>query len=83
MDKTEQPTQPRYRGKGVKDAMLHINVRLPKDVVDHFKEFPSYTKEMRRVLEAHVKEAEREVARKVAINQQRWQDILAEENDDE
>ena len=83
MDKTEQHTQPRYRGKGVKDAMLHINVRLPKDVVAHFKEFPSYTKEMRRVLEAHVKEAEREVARKVAINQQRWQDILAEENDDE
>jgi len=83
LDKTEQHTQPRYRGKGVKDAMLHINVRLPKDVVDHFKEFPSYTKEMRRVLEAHVKEAEREVARKVAINQQRWQDILAEENDDE
>ena len=83
MDKTEQHTQPRYRGKGVKDAMLHINVRLPKDVVDHFKEFPSYTKEMRRVLEAHVKVAEREVARKVAINQQRWQDILAEENDDE
>ena len=83
MDKTEQHTQPRYRGKGVKDAMLHINVRLPKDVVEHFKEFPSYTKEMRRVLEAHVKEAEREVARKVAINQQRWQDILAEENDDE
>jgi NAD kinase len=63
--------------------MLHINVRLPKDVVDHFKEFPSYTKEMRRVLEAHVKEAEREVARKVAINQQRWQDILAEENEGE
>jgi len=83
LDKTEQHTQPRYRGKGVKDAMLHINVRLPKDVVDHFKEFPSYTKEMRRVLETHVKRAERERATEVALNQQRWQDILAEENEGE
>ena len=44
----------RSRGKGVKDAMVHVNVRLPKKIVDHFKRFPSYTKEIRRVLEEHV-----------------------------
>jgi hypothetical protein len=73
----------RYRGKGAKDAMLHINVRLPQYVVDHFKRFPSYTKEIRSVLEMYVKEVEETEATQVALNQQRWQDILAEENDDE
>ena len=73
----------RYRGKGAKDAMLHINVRLPQYVVDHFKRFPSYTKEIRSVLETYVKEVEETEATQVALNQQRWQDILAEENNDE
>ena len=73
----------RYRGKGAKDAMLHINVRLPQYVVDHFKRFPSYTKEIRSVLEMYVKEAEEIGATHVALDQQRWQDILAEENNDE
>ena len=71
------------RGKGVKPAMIHINVRLPKYVVDYFKEFPSYTTEMRRVLEEHVNNADTERATQVALDPQRWQDILAEENDDE
>ena len=32
-------------------AMLHVNVRLPKDVVMYFKkEYPEYTKAMRDVL---------------------------------
>ena len=65
----------KYRGKGVKPAMLHINVRLPQEVVDHFRTFPNYTKEMRRVLKEHVTKA--------IPSQQRWQDILAEENDNE
>jgi|TARA_Y100000034_G_C6841239_1_gene380652 hypothetical protein len=60
--------------------MLHVNVRLPQYVVDHFKEYPGYTREIRRVLETHVKETE---ATQVALHQQRWQDILAEENEDE
>jgi len=51
--------------------------------VDYFKEFPSYTKEMRRVLEEHVNKADNEGATRVALDQQRWQDIMAEENDDE
>ena len=78
MEKTK-----RYRGKGVKPARVHINVRLPQYVVDHFKRFPSYTKEIRSVLEMYVKEAEEIGATHVALDQQRWQDILAEENDDE
>ena len=45
------------RGKGIKPAMVHINVRLPKHVVDYFKLYTSYTGEMRRVLEKHVEES--------------------------
>lgn len=34
-----------------KVAMLHVNVRLPVEVVDYFKrEYPEYTKAMRDVL---------------------------------
>jgi hypothetical protein len=72
-------TTNKSRGKGVKPSMLHTNVRLPKYVVDYFKEFPSYTKEMRRVLEEHVNQADKEGATQVALDQQRWQDILAED----
>jgi len=67
------------RGKGVKPAMLHVNVRLPQYVLDYFKEFPSYTKEMRRVLEEHVNKADKEGATQVALDQPRWQDILADD----
>lgn len=42
------------RGKGIKPAMVHINVRLPEHVVDYFKLYTSYTGEMRSVLEKHV-----------------------------
>ena len=69
----------RHRGKGVKPAMIHINMRLPQYVVDYLKEFPSYTKEMRKVLEEHVNQADKEGATRVALDQQRWQDILAED----
>lgn len=76
-------TTRRSRGKGVKPSMLHTNVRLPEYVVSYFKEFPSYTKEIRRVLEEHVTQVDNEGATRVALDQQRWQDIMAEENDDE
>ena len=76
-------TTKRRRGKGVKPARVHINVRLPQYVVDHFKKFPNYTKEIRNVLETHVKEVEETETTQVALDQQRWQDILAEENDNE
>ena len=67
------------RGKGVKPSMIHTNVRLPQYVLDYFKEFPSYTKEIRKVLEEHVNQADKEGATQVALDQQRWQDILAED----
>lgn len=76
-------TTRRSRGKGVKPSMLHTNVRLPEYVVSYFKEFPSYTKEIRRVLEEHVTQVDNEGATRVALDQQRWQDILAEESDDD
>lgn len=51
-------SQTRVRGKGVKPAMVHTNVRLPEYVVDYFKNnYPNYTAEIRRVLETHVDNA--------------------------
>jgi len=44
------------RGKGKKPALVHVNVRLPIDVLDYYKQFPSYTIKMREVLEKHAKE---------------------------
>lgn len=45
----------KLRGKGVKPAMAHINLRIPKDVLDYYKTtFPQYTQRMRDIL---VKEA--------------------------
>ena len=34
--------------------MTHINLRLPQYVVDYFRQYSSYTKAMRDVLEQHV-----------------------------
>ena len=44
------------RGKGKKPALIHVNLRIPMEVLDYYKEFPSYTIKMREVLEKHVKE---------------------------
>lgn len=40
----------RTRGKAVRPAMVHVNVRLPEEVLAFFKQYPSYTKMMRTVL---------------------------------
>jgi hypothetical protein len=71
------------RGKGVKPAMVLTNIRLPRPVVDYFKEFPNFSVEIRKVLTAHVEREDSHAVQQTAINQQRWQDILAEENEDE
>jgi len=42
------------RGKGKKPALIHVNLRIPMEVLDYYKEFPSYTIKMREVLEKHV-----------------------------
>lgn len=44
----------RRRGKQKEPTLVHVNMRLPQYVVDHFKSLPSYTQEMRRVLTEHV-----------------------------
>ena len=70
------------RGKGVKPAMVLTTIRLPKQVVEYFKEFTNFSVEIRKVLTAHVERDDSHIVKQTAINQQRWQDILAEENDD-
>tara|TARA_R110000822_G_scaffold38279_5_gene106296 strand:+ start:1207 stop:1380 length:174 start_codon:yes stop_codon:yes gene_type:complete len=33
-----------------KEAMVHLTLRLPKYVVDHYKQYPSHTRAMRNAL---------------------------------
>ena len=66
MNLTTEPIK--YRGKQKAPTLVHINVRLPQYVVDHFKSHSNYTQEIRRVLTEHVD--------KVGI-------LPLEENDDE
>lgn len=37
------------------DRLIHVSLRLPKDVVDFFRLSPRYTGEMRRVLERYAR----------------------------
>ena len=62
-----------------KIPLVHINLRLPEYVVEHFKQFPSYTKEIREALEDYVREAQDAGATQVPLDPQRWHDIVAEE----
>ena len=38
------------RGKGKRQAMAHVNLRLPEDVLDYYKQYPNYTQMIREVL---------------------------------
>jgi hypothetical protein len=38
------------RSKDERRVMVHINVRLPEDVVEFYKQYPNYTRAMRDVL---------------------------------
>jgi hypothetical protein len=38
------------RGKQKIPAMVHVNVRLPQEVLDYYKQWPNYTKMIRTVL---------------------------------
>jgi hypothetical protein len=44
------------RGKQKAPKLVHVNVRVPVEVINYFKQFPSYTVEIREVLAQHVKE---------------------------
>ena len=48
------------RGKGKKEAMVHVNLRLPIHVLAYFQQLPSYTVEMRKVLEEYVQQQDRD-----------------------
>jgi len=39
-----------------KEPMVHVNVRLPQYVLDHFKQYSNYTRRIREVLIERVKE---------------------------
>ena len=32
------------------EALKHVNLRLPKEVLDFYKKYPQYTRKMREVL---------------------------------
>lgn len=42
--------EPRRRGKGKKEAMGHVNLRLPASVLEKYKQYPGFTAKMREVL---------------------------------
>lgn len=46
----------RKRGKNKKGAMVHVSVRLPKEVADYYKQFASPATVMRMVLAAKFQE---------------------------
>lgn len=64
-------------------TMVKINLRLRKDTLAYFQEQPNLSNAIRKVLEGHVARAHDNEAAQIITNQQRWQDILAEENEDE
>lgn len=53
---SDAPTTKKVRGKGKHLAKVHVNVRLPYDVLEFYKGFPNYTGKMREVLTNYAKE---------------------------
>jgi uncharacterized protein (DUF4415 family) len=47
---TEVKSSRKPRGKGKNPAKTHVNVRLPADVLEFYRQFPNYTGKMREVL---------------------------------
>jgi len=44
----------RRRGKQKEPTLVHLSLRLPREVVAHCKSKPNYTQEIRRVLSEYV-----------------------------
>jgi uncharacterized protein (DUF4415 family) len=40
----------RGRGKGKTPAKAHVNLRVPEEVLEFYRRYPSYTAKMREVL---------------------------------
>lgn len=66
-----------------KKAMVQITLRISEETLMHYQSFPSYTTEMRKVLTNAAREAQEAAIEAIGTDQQRWQDILVEEDDDE
>jgi uncharacterized protein (DUF4415 family) len=47
----------RVRGKGRNPAKVHVNLRVPGDVLEFYRKSPNYTKLMREVLTAYARGA--------------------------
>lgn len=58
MDAVNQKRQ--GRGKGKKPALVHVNLRLPQEILEQYKGFPNYTGKMREVLINFIKERQHE-----------------------
>ena len=63
--------------------MTKINLRLRDDTLAYFQEMPNLSNAIRKVLEGHVTRVQANDAAQTITNQQRWGDMLAEENDNE
>jgi len=48
------------RGKEKKEAMVHVNLRLPIKVLAYYQQFPNYTVKMREALEEYVEQQDRD-----------------------
>ena len=46
------------RGKGKVPALVHVNVRLPEEVLNFYKRYSNYTGQMREVLIAFKEKSE-------------------------
>lgn len=55
IDKPELPTKKRVRGRGRKTPLVHVTLRLPADVVEHFKSEGKMSDGIRAALIAHVR----------------------------
>jgi len=49
---TEQPKK-RGRGAGKKPSLVHVNLRVPREVVNYYRGYSNYTGKMREVLTAY------------------------------
>tara|TARA_R110000751_G_scaffold195408_1_gene300787 strand:- start:62 stop:259 length:198 start_codon:yes stop_codon:yes gene_type:complete len=63
--------------------MTKINLRLRDDTLAYFQEMPNLSNAIRKVLEGHVTRVQANDAAQTITNQQRWGDLLAEDNEGE
>ena len=50
---TTETKPQRGRGKGKNPSLVHVNLRVPREVVEYFRTYANYTGKMREVLAAY------------------------------